>query len=432
MKSEDTASRQNQYTHESVYLEEKRRFLLFVSFIAGFTTYILIYIGISVRIRGWSASFAYGGTISLLFALGSICVLLRMAKGFLLELYKPDSTSKINQIILRRLFGFPFPPFLKKLYRHWVIIENGALKDSSNNWVTWLGGPALLRVMDGSAVYLERGMRFSRVEGSGDIFLHRDETIRHIVNLRSKGNPENKPHVISAWTKDGIRVDVGVYLKCKIGTGHEQDSNKKRILPFHPIAVQRAVEATTIRFDENENKLKENGWLDLALSRLRGKLAFYIGSHNVDELLREGPVPGTTVPVFLEEELKAKLDQDLASIGLAVQDLKIDKVNVDPIVKKLLTESWSAERKSLAIIEEGISKAEELRCRLKKELEGTREFEKAIGEGVAGISDEYFAQHFSLYLRELANVDNPIIRAQVIERLLKSLDQFKDLTGFEK
>jgi len=174
--------------------------------------------------------------------------------------------------------------------------------------------------------------------------------------------------------------------------------------------------------------------LDLAWARLPGKIAAYIGSHNVDELLREDPEPGKTIRAFVEQKLKTELNKDLENIGVTVLDLKINKKNkvkVNPIVDQLLTENWAAERKSLAIIEEGQSKAKELRARLEKELAGAKGFEEAIGKGLEGIGNEYFAQHFSLYLRDLSNVDNPIIRAQIIERLLKSLDQFKDLTDFE-
>ena len=431
MKSDDTTSKQSHYTLESAYWEDIGRSLIFGSYIAVCMTFVLIYIGISTRMQGWSASYVYGGAIALVLALGSINVLLGIAKGFLLELYTPDSSLNFNQIILRRLFGIPVPPFFKKIFKHArVFIEDGELKDPNDSWVTWLGGPALLVVMDGSAVYLERGMRFSRVVGSGKVFLHRDEVVRHIVNLR----PKNKNGVISAWTKDGIKVSVGVDLTCQIGIDKDRDPNDKRILPFNPIAVKQAVEATAVRFDENENKLKENRWLDLAWARLPGKIAAYIGSHNVDELLREDPEPGKTIRAFVEQKLKTELNKDLENIGVTVLDLKINKKNkvkVNPIVDQLLTENWAAERKSLAIIEEGQSKAKELRARLEKELAGAKGFEEAIGKGLEGIGNEYFAQHFSLYLRDLSNVDNPIIRAQIIERLLKSLDQFKDLTDFE-
>ena len=229
-------------------------------------------------------------------------------------------------------------------------------------------------------------------------------------------------------------MSVGVDLTCQIGIDKDRDLNDRRILPFDPIAVKRAVEATTVRFDENDNKLKENRWLDLAWGRLTGKIASYIGSHNVDELLREDPEPGKTIRAFVEQKLLTDVNKDLKNIGVTALTLKVDKKNkiiVNPIVEQLLTENWAAERRSLAIIEEGQSKAKEMRSRLEKELAGTKALEEAMSKGLEGTSEEHFDQHFSLYLQELANADNPIIRAQVTEKLLKALDQFRDLTDFE-
>ena len=118
MKSDDTTSKQSHYTLESAYWEDIGRSLIFGSYIAVCMTFVLIYIGISTRMQGWSASYVYGGAIALVLALGSVNVLLGIAKGFLLELYTPDSSLNFNQIILRRLFGIPVPPFFRKIFKH--------------------------------------------------------------------------------------------------------------------------------------------------------------------------------------------------------------------------------------------------------------------------------------------------------------------------
>ena len=427
MKSGDSSYKQNRNSLEDAYREDIDRFLKLLSYIILCTSPALGYFIINARTQRWTSNHSFGSAATLILLLVGPIVLLRMAKSFLLELYKPVTNSSLSQIILRRLIGKPVFPFLKKIFKHtWVIIENGELKDSNDRWVTWLGGPALLIIIDGSAAYLERGMRFSRVVGSDVVFLHRDEIIKHTVNL----HPQEKEGIISAWTKDGIKVAGPIYLKCQIGTAKNQHPNDKRILAFNPTAVRQAIESTVVFFDEKKNMLKERRWLGVAWYKLPGKISSYIGSHDIDELLREDPEPGKTIRAYVEQRLKTELNKELAKNGITVLDLKIDKnkkIEVDPIVEKVLTEHWAAEKESLLIIEEGRAKAGELRYRLEKELAATEAFEEAISEGLESINPEHFSQLLSLMSRELAtNIVDPIARAQLTQTILKEYNKIRD------
>jgi regulator of protease activity HflC (stomatin/prohibitin superfamily) len=163
---------------------------------------------------------------------------------------------------------------------------------------------------------------------------------------------------------------------------------------------------------------------------LPGKISSYIGSHDIDELLREDPEPGKTIRAYVEQRLKTELNKELAKNGITVLDLKIDKnkkIEVDPIVEKVLTEHWAAEKESLLIIEEGRAKAGELRYRLEKELAATEAFEEAISEGLESINPEHFSQLLSLMSRELAtNIVDPIARAQLTQTILKEYNKIRD------
>ena len=428
MSPENNTIWQKLYSIEDAYWEDVRRFLTFGFYTAACTASALIYISIIAKIQGWPDNkISLGRVIFFLILIAGSITILRIAKGFLLQLYRPDPTWNVNQIILRRLFGIPAPPFLKDIFKHdRVMIRDGSL-EYSNHWVTWIGGPALLRVMDNSAVYLEGGNRFSRVVGSGMVLLHRNEIVRYVLDLR----PREKKDFINAWTKDGIKVSVEAYLRCRIGRSTFQDPNRRRKRPFDPIAVKRAVEATSVRFDEEEG-LVEFNWFDGAWGRLQGKLTTFIAGHKIDELIRADSTQGITLFAFIEEEISTRLNEELENIGVTISDLQIIQITPPELVEKLLIYSWAAERQSLAIIEEGKSKAEQLEIQLRAELDAQQELNKAINNGLKNIGDEQFSQYYSSYLSAILDrkLDDPSVRVQMTEIVRETLAQLKDVTQF--
>ena len=109
----------------------------------------------------------------------------------------------------------------------YIIAKDGEI-DKKDKWPAWsacnLGGPLSLIVFDGSALYLERGNRFSRVVGPGEKipFLEWYETIKYVVDLR----PKMKTDKFDVWTKDGIKIKFEIQIECRIGDPSKNDPSQ--------------------------------------------------------------------------------------------------------------------------------------------------------------------------------------------------------------
>ena len=144
----------------------------------------------------------------------------RFALDFMTDFYHPPENINLNKLIDNRLNGVTMLPFpLNLFFRFQYVMARDGDLIKSNEWPAWmarhLGGPLLLIVFDGCALYLERGNRFSRVVGPGDKppFLEWYETIKYVVDLR----PKMRTDKFSVWTKDGIRIEITAQIECRIG-----------------------------------------------------------------------------------------------------------------------------------------------------------------------------------------------------------------------
>lgn len=420
---------QNSNHLENAYWDDLTRFLTFSFFLGINIAVIMIYVTYTSNAKSWPLRHSLliiviAVTILILIVIS----LLRLSKALLIELYKPEADQSLNRIILRRLFGIPVPPFLKDLFKHTkLIIKDGRL-NHLNHPVTWLGGPVVLMIMDNSAVYLERGNRFSRVVGSGRAFVHRNEIVRHVIDLRKK----DRSGKVSAWTKDGIRVNVELQLTYQIKLEKSIDSIDMRDFPVDPIATKQAIEATAVRYDKDHGPV-EFDWLDGAWGRTIGILTKFISGHNIDELIREDSEKGKTVSSFVEKNLLTELNRELEKIGVNAKNPHIKSINYPERVKNLLREVWAAERRSISRIEEGKSHANQLRIQLETKLEAQRGRIQAIVNSLENMSDEQFAQHFSLSVTSDIglNSGDSTVRVQMTNLILELLAQFKDLTQFD-
>ena len=116
------------------------------------------------------------------------------AKIFFGDFYQPPEEIDPTKIIDYRLHGrlkLP-PPFNLLSQFKYIMAKEGEIAVRSEKWPAWsarnLGGPILLIVFDGCALYLEHGNRFSRIVGPGDKAPNLEwyETIKYEVDLRPK------------------------------------------------------------------------------------------------------------------------------------------------------------------------------------------------------------------------------------------------------
>jgi hypothetical protein len=228
-----------------------------------------------------------------------------------MEFYDLPNSMNIKDLVGLRVFGrMPTPPPLSRIIKFpSVSIKNGKM-NPPENWHTVIGGPAKLQIEPGNAVYLERGEWFSRVVGQGTTFLDIHEHIKVVIHL----GPQIRSFDLSAWTKDGIRIDLNVKGEYFLGSPERNSQNENILIPFDAEAVRRAVEQTLINGKEGHE------WIEGAIGKTKGALSSFIASRHLEEIFREDLRLFTKATM---ETLLEKINNDLHSLGVHLSHFQI-------------------------------------------------------------------------------------------------------------
>jgi regulator of protease activity HflC (stomatin/prohibitin superfamily) len=363
--------------------------------------------------------------------------------NFFKALHTPPEGAQLLKQIFIRLFGMPLPPlpppFSQVMIGQYPIVLIDIADVDVKKFVLktqpsyWLGGPALLVVIDGTGVYLQRGDRFSRTLGPGIHFLERFETLRDIVDLRAqtmRSGQGGTPPPITGRTKDGIKIEFNLEISFRvlpasyIKTGHENVARTKaereaqeKYLSTAPVnsgdleAIRKAVESTCTR-RRTPTEYSQAKWQDGVWGAVSGELAKYVTKHYIDDLIvfenkedgwarahqvgasskmaaGEDTILASKAGQLLSEsqriELRLDLDASLRQAkGVILTDLRITGVELPPEVseqrlKLLEVESLKQRKRS-----EGDARAKQIRI---KEHSRTQAQQNLIANLAASLSE---------------------------------------------
>jgi regulator of protease activity HflC (stomatin/prohibitin superfamily) len=355
----------------------------------------------------------------------------RFTASFFSAFYLPPETVKPLEIINYRLLGMQESSrSLEMSGSEYVIAKDGEL-EKKDNWTAWmarnLGGPLLLVVFDGCALYLERGNKFSRVVGPGEKLpvLELHETIKYVVDLRPKVKQDN----ISVWTKDGISITLTVRIECCIGNPAEKDPAAKLVYPYDPMAVKKAIERYALRWPNPQEEPSEFTWIDAAWGQVTGIVPGYIGARSLDDLLIADRQSGQILSSEAIETISRALNQATNAFGVYIIDFQIIKVEIPEEVKKQHKENWEAERQSIATIIDGQAKAFGIRTREKARADAQRDLILAIAEGLEKNQSEHFSEPLLLSLSGVLDesLQDPLLRASLARESLDTLEKLQKL-----
>jgi hypothetical protein len=357
----------------------------------------------------------------------------RLVEDFFRAFYKPseDFESKdIKRLIKNRVEGIPPASALLQLfnssmeYPYVVIPEDGQIKPEQK-WVKWLGGPANLVINDGIAVYLERGNKFSRVVGSGIVFLERFETVRAIVQL----TPQKKEVDLHASTKDGIPISLRARIVFQVGVNpiaHSTPDN--RLYPLDPLAIKNAVEKTTLRYRANGN-YEESHWYDSIWGQINGPLMKYITCHVLNEFFVTDADKENTLPDLVQKKLFNEVRPKLESFGVKLLELQITEIKPPEEVDQQRLQNWEAMRQSRAVIREGESKAYQLRMTETARAIAQRDLILAIAEGLDKMDQDHLDEQLLLSLSAMLDqsLSDSYTRSLIASDTLETLENLKKL-----
>ena len=357
----------------------------------------------------------------------------RFASGFLIEFYRPPEGIDPMKIINNRLNGvLKFPPPLNLFFQFQYIIARDGEIIKSDKWPAWsaryLGGPILLIVFDGCALYLERGNRFSRVVGPGDKvpFLEWHETIKYVVDLR----PKVKDGSFDVWTKDGININLKIQIECCIGDPKKKDPNTNLVYPYDPMAVKKAIERHSIRWPTRlEGEPSEFTWIDAAWGQVTGIVPSYIGSRVLDDLFIADRNSGQILSPNATHEIFDKLNNATKGFGVFITDFQVLEIAPPEEVKNHQKEHWKAERQSIATIRDGQSKAFNIRSHEKARADAQRDLILAIADGLEKNKDGKYAEPLLLSLSGILDnsLKDPLLRAYLAKEALDALEKIQNM-----
>ncbi|MBK9209628.1 MAG: hypothetical protein IPL71_15535 [Anaerolineales bacterium] len=185
-----------------------------------------------------------------------------------------------------------------------------------------MGGPAKLNISTGHALYLERGGYFSRVVGQGSAFLDWNERISAVVNV----GPHSEEMSITAWTKEGIKVDVKA--KGEYFLGHSRTEDEDNILiPFDAEAIRKAVEHTF------KSGKEANEWLISAVMQTKGILGSYISNQFLDDLFLKDNSSLTLLSNANIKEMHNTINARLQQYGAYLSNFQIFDIILPPKVR---------------------------------------------------------------------------------------------------
>jgi regulator of protease activity HflC (stomatin/prohibitin superfamily) len=365
----------------------------------------------------------------------------RSAKDFFSELHIPPEDFDLKEIIDYRLYGrfklpAPFSELLQKISQfRYILVKDGEI--IGKDWTAWmarnLGGPLLLIVFDGCALYLERGNRFSRVVGPGAPFLEWFETVKYVVDLR----PKVREGEFKVWTKDGINVTLRARLECRVGDPNNVALDKNLVYPFDPVAVKKAIERFALRWPDPQKDPEEFTWEDAAWGQVTGIVPSYIGGRMLDDLLVADRRGGQILSPDAMSEIFASLNRATNGFGVYVTNFQILSVITPPEVSAHHIKFWEAERQSIVTMFDGEAKAFNIRTREKVRAQAQRDLILAIVNGLkknikadgTNSDTEQFIEpllmSFSGVLDESLN--NPSMRAFLAKDTLEVLEKLQSM-----
>lgn len=428
---------QTAYTREQAHLDSERRetsldlvVLATIPIISLLALYLFRNEGIRRNIdtiREWLLVILGFFLVALIIFIVIKSIALRLSGNFLREFYQPPEYVYPLKLIQYRLSGVPrLPPPLSALWRFSSVTAKEGKIDKPDEWPAWMtqnmGGPIVLVVFDGCALYLERGNRFSRVIGPSEKlpFLELYETIKEVVDIR----PISDDKSMKAWTQDGINIEVKVHIECRIGDPAK--SSEGLVYPFDPEAVKKAVERTSVRMPDGKTLVEMNG-VDLVWGQVTSLVVDYIGSRKLDALLLVELDAGPILSEDATENLLQTLNQKTQEFGFYVTNLQITHIEPPPDIEEQRKQNLKAEMQSLATIIDGQARASSIRVVEKVRADAQRDMILAIAEGLDKDKTRQFTETLLLSLYGILDesLEDPLVRPMLAQENLEALERLK-------
>ncbi len=378
--------------------------------------------------------FLFGGLISMLvvFAiLGAFFMLTLWLAGA--HVLPVNSRDRREAAAARRvLFRFALGGHVAMAVVREGVVQPGPDGESREQ----VGGMGVIDVDSTSAVALHTAIGFSRVEGTGLVFTHEAEHLKHLIDLRIQLRSQE----FEFLTRDGIPIKVRLSVRFQIDRtefnrylhAHDPKAPYPRPLKWSNHRVERVLSALPVA--DAEGNLTR--WSERVIGAAQGMLRAIIAEYTLDGLLApQDPTksPRRAIRETLDHRLKpAMARQGIKILATAVgvifpaefdADKTFDQEN--PVLDKITEQrikAWKAEYESRMLRLNGEAQAEVERqrekARAQARLESLLRLAQTVEQDLPPDGDQdQITRHFWNVIKKMT--DDPKTHALLDEELLR-------------
>jgi regulator of protease activity HflC (stomatin/prohibitin superfamily) len=220
-----------------------------------------------------------------------------LAAIFLPVFVKPTKNWEALKAIITYNLGTNYP-YVAVPFREVVTRAEG------NAFRRLLAGPGVVLTAADHAVAVSSGDNFRRVSSPGVTFTHRMEQVQEVVDLRPQVRIMSP---VVAKTKDGIDVDVDVFVTFRVAT-NGKEPELGRSFPYDEATIHKVVHAQ--RVDRHVGR--KQGWDRLVRQACERAVRDIVAEYKLDELSSlydPARDPRAEVAVRMRDKVRAQIEE---------------------------------------------------------------------------------------------------------------------------
>lgn len=346
-----------------------------------------------------------------------------LASRFVQRLYALDSLWEAGALVSRCLLGL-------WSFRPWLRLAGGAVEGDQDHILQRVGGPGHLVVYNDTAAVLERGGRFTRVEGRGFPRLQSLERVYRTVDLR----PLRYMHSVSAMSREGIPIECEADISLQIDC---EDVPPSDGAPF-PASSTKVFQAATSEWVGKSDVAswdRSLTWSDrLLYHETDHRLRTILASYPLDQLIGLGSPDAEDPREAIRKELHTGLETAAERVGARIHSVELGDIRVQHEITAQWIDAWKAEWQRWSVERRSLGSA-----RQAEQLERARNqaqvmmlttiseaFRPLVGEQRSVTSRLILARLFMVLSRAPSD---PLSRVFLPAEALRTLQSLRELIG---
>lgn len=363
--------------------------------------------------------------VSLLISGGVFLFGLYVGSGFLLPLPQPNGREEALRLLRDYTVDANRPCYAVVDEPH----QEGKVRERIGGQVFgYLAeGPGVVLSDCDHAVAISDGLEFKGLADPGVVFTGLADRPVQAIDLR----PQLRTFDVSALTKDGIAIRVGVFIPFKIDAGRRQP-RLGEYLPHDKSAAFRAIHAQQAQHEEGaqtSKRTEHRRWADLPRPIAERILQNIISKYTFDDLYGPHQPGGKPPRTVIEREFQEQLAAELKPIGIQVvgwragdpTTLQARIGNLEPVDPQVYADrvrSWQADWTRKVMLRQARGHMERLRIVERARAETRADLIISLGRQLEDLSAAKTQLHPKAILNRFVSALEDVARQPAVRGLL--------------